>query len=94
MSKQKNIQVIYKKLGKHKAHGFAYPSLRKIEIDERLKGKKLLEILTHEVSHLILPNDTEEKIQELSIAITNVLWKEGYRRTDNDNTMKLQDGTK
>ena len=61
-----------------------------IEMDCRLKGKKHLEILNHEFTHLKLPHLEEDEVVEFSIALTNLLWKEGYRRIDNDESQPLQ----
>ena len=40
------IKIIYRKLGKEQAYGIS-SSDGVIEIDERLKGKKMMEILIH-----------------------------------------------
>ena len=87
-----NITLKYTKLGRSKAWGFAHQDLNLIEIDTRLKGRKHLEILTHETLHLLFPELDEDKIVEKSIILTKILWDENYRRVDNDTTQKLQDG--
>lgn len=86
------IKIIYKKLGREQAHGIA-ESDGIIYLDPRLKGKKHLEILLHEVLHLLYPNDSELAIIKKSITLTKVLWKEGYRRVDDTNDEPLQDGS-
>ena len=86
------IKIIYKKLGREQAHGIA-ESDGNIYLDPRLKGKKHLEIMIHEVLHILNPNDTELAIIKKSITLTKVLWKEGYRRVDDTNDEPLQDGT-
>lgn len=86
------IKIIYKKLGREQAHGIA-ESDGNIYLDPRLKGKKHLEILLHEVLHLLYPNDSELAIIKKSITLTKVLWKEGYRRVDDTNDEPLQDGS-
>jgi hypothetical protein len=85
------IKIQYKKLGRQKVWGHAdsYP----LQIDERVKGKKHLEILVHESLHYLFPGLTEEEIVKKSILLTNTLWYEGYRRIDDDNSQLLQDGT-
>jgi len=88
----KNIKVTYKKL--NKIYGIAHCGYNSIEIDSRIRGKKLLEILLHEATHIILPAEEEEEVERISIALTKLLWKEGYRKIDNDNSIPLQDGTK
>ena len=87
------IRIIYKKLGKEKAHGIAC-SDGEILIDSRLKGKKRLEIINHELLHYLFPELEEEEIVEKSVILTNTLWFEGYRMIDNDNSEPMQDGTK
>jgi hypothetical protein len=87
------IKIIYRKLGKEQAYGIA-SSDGIIEIDSRLKSKKHLEVLIHEVMHLLQPEDTEEEIVEKSITLTKILWKENYRRIDQSDHEPLQDGTK
>ena len=86
------IKIIYKKLGREQAHGIA-ESDGNIYLDPRLKGKKHLEIMIHEILHILNPNDTELAIIKKSITLTKVLWKEGYRRVDDTNDEPLQDGT-
>jgi hypothetical protein len=90
----KKIKVIYRKLGKHNVHGFADKKGKIIEIDERLKGKKLLEILIHEAYHVINPKDSEEEVERKSAILTRLLWDQGFRKVDNHDLDRLQDGRK
>ena len=87
------IKIIYKKLGREKLWGEAYPDDNTIFIDERLKGKKHLEILTHETLHLLLPEAEEDEIIRISATLIKILWKENYRRIETDDNIPLQDGT-
>jgi hypothetical protein len=87
------IKIIHKKLGREQAYGIA-ESDGIIYIDQRLKGKKHLEIVIHEVEHLLNPMDDEETIIEKSVTVCKVLWNLGYRRIDNSNDVPLQDGSK
>lgn len=87
------LKVKYRKLGKEKSFGMAHSDGNLIELDTRLKGKKHLEILTHEALHLLFPKLTEEQVISKSVSLTNLLWSEGYRRTDNTNNEPLQDGS-
>jgi len=87
------IKIIHKKLGREKAHGIA-DSDGTIYIDPRLKGKKRLEIYIHEILHVLYKEDSEEQIVANSVALTKILWKEGYRRVDNHDKDLLQDGSK
>jgi len=86
------IKIIYRKLGKEQAYGIS-SSDGVIEIDERLKGKKMMEILIHEVLHLLNPKDDEKTIIRKSVTLTKVLWKERYRKIDDTIDLPLQDGS-
>lgn len=92
MANRRKIKVVYRKLGKEKAWGQCHDDC--IEIDERVFGKKHLEILVHEMIHWINPEDSEDQVIKKSVLITNTLWSEGYRRIDNNNIEPLQDGKK
>jgi hypothetical protein len=88
------IKIIYRKLGKEQAYGIA-SSDGIIEIDSRLKSKKHLEVLIHELLHLLNPKDTEEMVIKKSVTLTKILWQEGYRRIDQSTDHEpLQDGSK
>jgi len=86
------IKIIYRKLGKEQAYGIS-SSDGVIEIDQRLKGKKHMEILIHEILHLLNPKDDEKTIIRKSVTLTKILWNEGYRRVDDSNDEPLQDGS-
>lgn len=75
-------KVIFRKLGKEQAWGQFNEG--KIEIDERLKGKKLLEISLHEFTHYQHPELSEEEVIIKSRELTEFLWKLHFRRVDND----------
>ena len=88
---QKRLKFKRLKLGREKINGLAdvYPLL----IDSRLKGKKELEIMIHEMLHYIYPNQSEETVERNAIVITNSLWFEGFRKVDNSNDIPMQDGS-
>jgi hypothetical protein len=88
--KQRRIKFERVKLGRQKVWGHAddYP----LQIDDRLKGKKELEIYVHESMHYLFPDASEREIEKKSILLTNTLWHEGYRKVDNSNNLPLQDG--
>lgn len=83
----KKIKVVHRKLGREKAWGIADDY---IELDERLRGKKHLEILLHESLHILFPNMAESAVIDNSIVLTNTLWSQHYRRIDNDTSQRLQ----
>ena len=74
-----------------KLHGLAdyYP----LQIENKLKGKKELEIYIHEMLHYLYPKEDEPVIVRHSIVLCNTLWHEGYRKVDNSNDIPMQDGT-
>lgn len=76
----KKIRVRYRKLGKENAYGMADDKKRIIDIDERLTGKKQLEILIHEADHIICPEWSEEKVKSHSKELAEVLWSQGFRK--------------
>jgi hypothetical protein len=78
------IKVRYRKLGREKVNGWAHLGDNLIEIDERLRGKQLLEILIHEAFHLQNPSWEEEEVIRKSKELTTILWKEGIRPIEND----------
>jgi hypothetical protein len=86
------IKVKYKDLRKDRVWGFA-DSVGVIELDKSLKGKKHLEILLHELLHIILPEAEEEEIVKKSVTLCNTLWHEKYRRVDDKEGIPLQDGS-
>lgn len=87
----KRIKVVRKKLGREKIWGQAHDY---IELDSRLKGKKELEIIIHEATHILFPDAEEDEVIRTSVMLTNTLWNEGYRKTDNHDKDLLQDGSK
>ena len=82
MPKKKSPKITYRKLGKEKAWGQAFHDNRfpLIEIDPRLGAKRQMEVLIHEAAHLIIPEFPEAKIDEIGKYISEVLWKESYRK--------------
>lgn len=87
----KRFRIIYKRL--KKVWGYAVLDDMTIEIDDRCKGKKALEIVIHEMVHLCWPDESEEEVVRKSILMTNTLWYEKYRKVDDSNKQPLQDGT-
>ena len=81
MSKPKLPPVIERKLGRHKADGLCWDD-GTIEIDPRLKGKRRLETLIHEMIHHRHPHWTEEKVETEGEVLARFLWKHGVRTLD------------
>lgn len=76
------MKITYRKLGKEKVWGWAHFDDNSIELDSRLKGKRHLEILIHEILHIQNPTWEEEEVIKKSKQMCNILWKEKYRRVE------------
>lgn len=81
MSKPRLPPVIERKLGRHKADGLCWDD-GTIEIDPRLKGKRRLETLIHEMLHHRNPHWIEEKVETEGEILARFLWKHGIRTLD------------
>lgn len=77
-----DINVTYRKLGRENAKGLAFQSEFRIVIDSRLKGVEALEVIIHEITHCLIPEFVEEKIDALGKEIAKVLWEQGWRKVD------------
>lgn len=84
------MKIVFKKLGREKAWGSANLADNTIEIDPRLKGRKHLEILIHEAMHIMNPEWLESKVVQQSKRLTQLLWKQHFRKVDNDKGQPLQ----
>jgi len=63
-----------------KAWGWCYFKDHLIEIDEGIKNKKRLDTLIHELTHAIFPKLPHDKVYDTARVITEVLWKDGWRK--------------
>lgn len=78
----KSTKVTHRKLGKEKVWGLAHVGFDAIEIDIRLKGRRHLLYLIHEMLHILEPTWSETKIRKASTKITDLLWSQNYRKVD------------
>lgn len=88
----KKIRVKYRMLGKEQADGRATSKVidavvfdakdGMIELDERLKGKKLFSALLHEALHHSLPTTHEDEILRIEKEITPIMWPEIKKHPD------------
>lgn len=78
----KSTKVIHRKLGREKVWGFAHICFDTIELDSRLKGRRHLLYLIHEMLHILEPTWSETKIKKASTKITDLLWEQKYRKVD------------
>lgn len=62
--------------------GMAYPEEHRIELDPRMTDVTLIEVASHEVTHVILPVLDEEAVELLGRHIANVLSRLGFRRAE------------
>ena len=86
------MKLVYRKIKREMAHGMCHWDY--IELDPRLRGRKHLEILLHEMVHYCFPSLTEDEVVKASVDMCRTMWKDGYRRVDNDASDILQDGSK
>ena len=86
MSRKKKPRIVYRKLGNEWAWGQAHqdPADPLIELDTRLGAKQHLEVLCHEALHIALPDlvgdKGEKEIDRLGKEVSDVLWRDGYRK--------------
>lgn len=74
-------EVIVRKLGREKAYGLSYKGFGEIHIHSDIKsGKEELETWLHEMLHIINPNFSEKRVTNDAKKMTNILWKQGYRK--------------
>lgn len=77
---EEKLDIRERNLGKHQAYGLFWTATKKIEIDPRLRNKDYLYVLTHELTHMALPEATEEAVVRISELISRGIWQQGYRR--------------
>jgi ribosomal protein L34 len=77
--------IQYRKLGRHRAHGFWIrgPKNDRILLDTRLKGRHKLTITLHELLHALEPRWSESRVTKSSRMLSRKLWEAGYRCVDN-----------
>ncbi len=77
--------IKYRKLGRHRAHGFWIRSGTKesILLDTRLKGRHKLTITLHELLHALENDWSESRVTASSRMLSRKLWEAGYRCVDN-----------
>lgn len=84
--RKRKPKIIYRHLGNEWAWGQAHPHQNPplIEIDPRLGAKRMLEVICHEALHIALPDlvgdKGEAEIDRLGKAVSDVLWRDGYRK--------------
>jgi len=60
----------------------------KVVISKNARGKRRLRLCVHELVHVCFPSDKFPNVSEKDVLnaekiLTDVLWAEGYRKTDN-----------
>ena len=74
------IKIEWKRLVQ--AWGYAYPDEHRIELDQRMGDKLLLEIASHEAAHVAAPYLDEAAIDLIGRHVGDVLFRLGFRRTE------------
>jgi hypothetical protein len=59
--------------------GLAFPDEWRIELDDRLHDKTLLDIAIHETVHVVAPDLSEECVDRIGRQCADVLWRLGFR---------------
>jgi hypothetical protein len=70
------------------AYGYTYSQKAKhprIILDARMRGRKKLEVLVHELLHALNPTQSEEHVEQQGKDIARVLWSLGYREVPHGN---------
>ena len=80
--KRTDIKIIYSRLGNYRADGLAWKEDRTIAIDSRLKGKRHLETIIHEIMHIQNPKFPEIMVEGKSKEIADILWSLNFRQVD------------
>lgn len=62
--------------------GLAFPEEWRIEIDPQLDDKTLLDIATHEVTHVVAPDLSEEAVDRIGRHVADVLYRLRFRREE------------
>lgn len=83
MAKRVKISIKERKLGREKAWGQCWKDgIPKIEIDPRLKSRRYLTILIHELLHACCPEMSETEVDRVSARIGKYLWLQRFRRIE------------
>jgi len=67
---------------KGQAYGYTFSQKAKhprIILDARMRGRKRLEVIVHELLHALNPTQSEEHVEQQGKDIARVLWALGYR---------------
>jgi len=87
----KSPKVVERKLGKHKAAGYAWndpkdAKFNTIEIDPRKEvhggTKGYMDTFIHECIHMIDPQMHEDDVAKFATDLCRMLWKHGFRKVD------------
>lgn len=74
------VRIMEKRLGRERALGQAWQGDNVVEIDPRQCESERLDTLIHELLHLMEPEWSEEKVEEVANWMSRILWRQGYRR--------------
>ena len=66
------------------AWGLAFPDEWRIELDDRLHDKTLIDIAVHETAHVVIPDLDESAVDRLGKHVADVLWRLGFRKEDGE----------
>ena len=81
MKLPKRFKLTYRALGREKAHGLAIMP-DEIVVSPNQRPREALDTKIHEALHLLIPEAPEALIIGYSRRLTDLLWRDGYRRVD------------
>ena len=78
--------MVFRPLGRHQAHVCpSRPDMQGlIELDPRLRGRRLLEVAIHEMLHQLFPGMEEEDVRRAGRWVALSLWAWGVRLDEDD----------
>jgi hypothetical protein len=62
--------------------GLAFPDEWRIELDDRLHDKTLLDIAIHETVHVVAADLSEECVDRIGRQCADILWRLGFRKEE------------
>ena len=77
-----DIKIEFKKLGKKRALGLAYKEENRIELDSSLKGKDFINVMIHEVTHIMFPYLIEDVVDNYANTLAEILYKHGVNKNE------------
>ena len=75
-------RIVHRKLGREGNWGEHWVGTNRIILDPRMKARRYLNTLIHEMLHLYFPDLNERTVTELADKFSRDIWIRRYRRID------------